>query len=254
MTTTLQESQVTDILLSIFPNIKDDQTICNYLVSMLQDNLTNISLEFFNESISPFVEPYNLLGENVSIPPSDELCQKLQKELKTYGIEMKIEEEVELKLLDKIVVLSDITNRNFSATEQQTIDTLWGFQKIRKQRNELFEGTEAASAKYERKAAKEQRKFLEDLDLKIGGEENSEAQISTMRMPDLSSANREKDIHVHNFNITFGGALLLENANLKLVYGKRYGLIGKNGVGKSISLLRVIVFIISIITQFFHMT
>ncbi|OLY80076.1 putative ABC transporter ATP-binding protein [Smittium mucronatum] len=46
-----------------------------------------------------------------------------------------------------------------------------------------------------------------------------------------------KDIALENFDITFGGKKILTNAELKLVFGRRYGLIGKNGVGKS-TLLR----------------
>ena len=47
----------------------------------------------------------------------------------------------------------------------------------------------------------------------------------------------EKDIHVANFDITFGGKLLLQEASLRLVQGRRYGLIGRNGIGKT-TLLR----------------
>jgi hypothetical protein len=62
-------------------------------------------------------------------------------------------------------------------------------------------------------------------------------------LPDYSSGNNEKDIHVHNFGIEIGGLVLLEGADLKLSFGRKYGLTGKNGIGKctaqhnSISLL-----------------
>jgi ATP-binding cassette subfamily F protein 3 len=69
------------------------------------------------------------------------------------------------------------------------------------------------------------------------GEEDSGEQVSAMTLPDYSGNNREKDIHVQNFNITFGGKLLLENADLRFVFGRRYGLVGKNGIGKT-TLLR----------------
>lgn len=54
-----------------------------------------------------------------------------------------------------------------------------------------------------------------------------------MTLPDFSAGVKEKDIHVSNFNITYGGKCLLEGADLKLVYGRKYGLIGRNGIGKT---------------------
>ena len=113
------------------------------------------------------------------------------------------------------------------------IHTYPGFAAVRKKRNEVLEVTEAGSAKYERKAMKEQKKWLDDLEVKfVGGEEESN-EISTMTLPDLSGNNREKDIIVTNFNVTYGGHILLEGADLRIVYGRRYGLIGRNGIGKT---------------------
>jgi ATP-binding cassette, subfamily F, member 3 len=55
------------------------------------------------------------------------------------------------------------------------------------------------------------------------------------RAPDTKS----KDIKVEDFDIQFAGKKILQNANLTLAFGRRYGLVGKNGVGKS-TLLRAI--------------
>lgn len=48
-----------------------------------------------------------------------------------------------------------------------------------------------------------------------------------------------KDIRIENFDISFGEHSLLKGANLVLVYGKRYGMVGRNGLGKS-TLLKMI--------------
>ena len=37
------------------------------------------------------------------------------------------------------------------------------------------------------------------------------------------------DIKIHNFDVAFGGHILLSNADLNLTYGRRYGLVGRNG-------------------------
>lgn len=42
-----------------------------------------------------------------------------------------------------------------------------------------------------------------------------------------------KDINVANFSITYFGKVLLEDSDLSLNFGRRYGLLGRNGCGKS---------------------
>jgi ATP-binding cassette subfamily F protein 2 len=49
----------------------------------------------------------------------------------------------------------------------------------------------------------------------------------------LASDPASRDIHVNAFSITFGGAVLVVDTELKLNYGRRYGLLGANGSGKS---------------------
>ena len=46
-------------------------------------------------------------------------------------------------------------------------------------------------------------------------------------------------IDLHNINLSFGGPLLLDRANLRLEPGRRVGLVGRNGAGKS-SLIKLI--------------
>eukprot|EP00842_Homolaphlyctis_polyrhiza_P006201 jgi/Hompol1/6582/HPOL_000448-RA len=48
-----------------------------------------------------------------------------------------------------------------------------------------------------------------------------------------------RDIKLENFDIQYAGKKILTNANLMLANGRRYGLVGKNGIGKS-TLLRAI--------------
>ncbi|KAJ2485360.1 ATP-binding cassette, regulator of translational elongation [Coemansia sp. RSA 2320] len=46
-----------------------------------------------------------------------------------------------------------------------------------------------------------------------------------------------KDVKLEGFDISYAGKRILTNSNLHLVFGRRYGLIGRNGIGKS-TLLR----------------
>lgn len=48
---------------------------------------------------------------------------------------------------------------------------------------------------------------------------------------------KSKDIKVDNIDVSIGGLRILSETNLTLAYGRRYGLVGQNGIGKS-TLLR----------------
>jgi len=50
---------------------------------------------------------------------------------------------------------------------------------------------------------------------------------------------KSKDIKVDGIDITIGGKRILSDTNLTLAFGRRYGLVGQNGIGKS-TLLRAL--------------
>jgi len=50
---------------------------------------------------------------------------------------------------------------------------------------------------------------------------------------------KSKDIKVDGIDVTIGGLRILTDTNLSLAYGRRYGLVGQNGIGKS-TLLRAL--------------
>lgn len=59
------------------------------------------------------------------------------------------------------------------------------------------------------------------------------------RMEMKGGVNKTQDIRIENFDIAFGDRVLLQGADLLLTFGRRYGLIGRNGLGKT-TLLRMI--------------
>lgn len=54
-----------------------------------------------------------------------------------------------------------------------------------------------------------------------------------------SSAGKSKDIKVDNVDVSIAGKRILSDTSLTLAYGRRYGLVGQNGIGKS-TLLRAL--------------
>ena len=231
-------AEVERVVREVFPEVDDD--LSAYFASIVADQGCR-DRDAVTSALSPFIESYGLIPGTHGFASAEDACSTLLDRLQSLGLGTAVAYDEELQLLEKTQTFHEMSKGLISESEQRLTDTLWGFDKIRGKRNEIIEVNEAGSAKYERKAMKEQRKWLDQLDARYqqqqGEDPEDSAQISTMTLPDLSGNSREKDIHVKNFNITFGGQLLLDGADLRIVYGRRFGLVGKNGVGKT-TLLR----------------
>ncbi|XP_049581945.1 ATP-binding cassette sub-family F member 3 [Syngnathus scovelli] len=86
-------------------------------------------------------------------------------------------------------------------------------------------------AKHERRNEKDSHKASAPLVL----EEASASQASSKKegRVDPAGKNRSYDIRIENFDVSFGERCLLQGAELALAAGRRYGLIGRNGLGKT---------------------
>ncbi|XP_046390041.1 ATP-binding cassette sub-family F member 3 [Ischnura elegans] len=56
---------------------------------------------------------------------------------------------------------------------------------------------------------------------------------------EAKGTNRSQDIRIENFDVAYGDRVLLQGADIILAFGRRYGLVGRNGLGKT-TLLRMI--------------
>lgn len=250
------------VLTTLLSNIDIDTL--EYFESMIMDSSANnidFDKDVLKEMLAPFIESYGIAED---LEGAIKICDSLYTEFISMGVidasddSQFSSDNNDVKLLDKSVTLSDLTNI-LSESEKSAVENMWGFESIRKKRNEIMEVNEAGSAKYERKAANEQKKWLKDLESKLNTEDDEDAdsddennQISAMTLPDLSGNNREKDIHVNNVTITYGGRILLDNADLRLVFGRRYGLIGRNGIGKTTLLKHMANFDIEGFPRYLH--
>lgn len=65
------------------------------------------------------------------------------------------------------------------------------------------------------------------------------SQMISKRDVRMDLTGKSKDIRIENFDIAFADKVLLRGADVTLAYGRRYGLVGRNGIGKS-TLLKLI--------------
>ncbi|XP_028320208.1 ATP-binding cassette sub-family F member 3 [Gouania willdenowi] len=135
-------------------------------------------------------------------------------------------------LLDAPVQLSQIS----ADTGPQTTDVEGIWMMKRSQNSTVdakkLEKAEAKlKAKHERRNEKDSQKSSNPLVL----EEASASQASSKKdsRVDQSGKNRSYDIRIENFDVSFGERVLLQGAELSLASGRRYGLIGRNGLGKT---------------------
>jgi len=56
---------------------------------------------------------------------------------------------------------------------------------------------------------------------------------------EASGQNKSYDIRIENFDVSYGELTLIRSADLVMTYGRRYGLVGRNGIGKT-TLLRAL--------------
>uniref|UniRef100_A0A667ZYK3 ATP-binding cassette sub-family F member 3 n=1 Tax=Myripristis murdjan TaxID=586833 RepID=A0A667ZYK3_9TELE len=94
---------------------------------------------------------------------------------------------------------------------------------------------EKAEAKLKAKHERRNEKDLQKTSSPLVLEEASASQASSKKdnRVDQSGKNRSYDIRIENFDVSFGERCLLRGAELCLVAGRRYGLIGRNGLGKT---------------------
>ncbi|KAJ8410667.1 hypothetical protein AAFF_G00186240 [Aldrovandia affinis] len=214
-----------DILKSEFPEI--DTQVFDYITGVLDCS----GADFEDED-----EVFEAIGgvlQEVSTDCKDEedirdICLQMFNTLKfTNGHPVRRQ-----MLLDAPVQLSQISTQCVTATND--VQGIW---MVRRGQNttvdarKLEKAEAKLKAKHERRTEKDSQKTTSPLVL----EEASASQASSKKenRVDSSGKNRSYDIRIENFDVSFGERSLLQGAELSLASGRRYGLIGRNGLGKT---------------------
>jgi ATP-binding cassette subfamily F protein 3 len=217
-----------------------DSDIVDYLAGMLHES----GLDDAEDSIGPFLEGYgcpdDLLQKTLSAVTSCANNTPTDNATITKNGILESNNGQAVKL-NKIVSMSSTLSEQTSAEIDQN-RYLWGQDnKVAAMTNSQRDAHESTvSAKDKRKARKELEAARREYEAKmafLAQEEEGDAgkaSVSHMVLPDYRSGRNEKDIHVRNVSISLdNGSALLDDGELKLAHRRRYGLVGKNGVGKS---------------------
>ncbi|KAJ7995127.1 hypothetical protein DPEC_G00241340 [Dallia pectoralis] len=214
-----------DILKSEFPEI--DTEVFEYITSVLDSG----GAEFEDGE-----EVYDAIGGLLQGSSADckneedirDICQLMYDTLKLtngYAGSKQV-------LLDTPVQLSQISADSVSANND--VQGIW---MMKRGQNTTVDARklEKAEAKLKQKQGRRNERDSQKTTSPIVLEEASASQASSKKdsRVELSGKNRSYDIRIENFDVSFGERSLLLGAELSLSTGRRYGLIGRNGLGKT---------------------
>ncbi|CAO3659621.1 unnamed protein product [Rhizopus microsporus] len=212
-----------------------DEAIIEYIDGYLREN----DFEDDEDAIADFVKPIwiDAGGEEDKI---DELCEHLSSLLqanKKSGAKKglsKLERSVNMSQQNSLSATVNLTrgSADLEHVSGRRVQLQVNQEKLRK-----------AEAKIAAKIAKRQEKSnlkVEYEASRLLNEQKALQEQYKLYNPILdytTTKGKNKDIKIENFDISFAGRRILTDANLTLAFGRRYGVVGKNGIGKS-TLLR----------------
>ncbi|XP_066904431.1 ATP-binding cassette sub-family F member 3 [Halyomorpha halys] len=219
-----------------FPLINDD--LFEYVEGVITNGIDDFeSSEDLYEAIG---EVLHEVADGRSEDDIREICQRIlslmKDDNKTNG-ELNVNGEA--KILNAPVHLGSM-----AANLVETVDdikSIWVMQRddgLKVDAKKL----EKAEQKLQQKQEKRQETAVSNKAAPIPKMQSATASQVTnkkeMKM-EAKGVNRAQDIRIENFDVAYGDRKLLEGAELLLVYGRRYGFVGRNGLGKT-TLLRMI--------------
>ncbi|XP_003493867.1 ATP-binding cassette sub-family F member 3 isoform X1 [Bombus vosnesenskii] len=223
---------------SQFPTIDDD--LYQYVEGILDSS---------KDDFEDGDEVYEAIGEvlhEVAEKPENEvrqICVKLLEMLKGNSNDGNVERRKNgvNKVLNAPVHLGTMAATLEAQVEQ--IKSIWVTTRDDAMKVDAKK-LEKAEAKLQQKQEKRSNNELSGrINIVSQGIESASASQMTSkkdsRMETKGGVNKAQDIRIENFDIAYGDRILLQGADLTLAFGRRYGLIGRNGLGKT-TLLRMI--------------
>uniref|UniRef100_A0A1L8DF80 ATP-binding cassette sub-family F member 3 n=2 Tax=Nyssomyia neivai TaxID=330878 RepID=A0A1L8DF80_9DIPT len=219
-----------EILCQRFPGV--DNVVVKYVEEVMEGND-----DFTNEG-----DVYEALGEvlhEIAREKTEEdireICQLLYNKVSLDGGNVL---QVERKILDAPVQLEEMANRDRDTMDD--MNSIWVIGKGGGNMKVDARKLEKAEAKLQQKQEKRQdAKPVRAPPVELMTASASQMISKKDNKMQAKGVGRNMDFKIENFDISFGDKILLMNADINLASGRRYGLVGRNGLGKT-TLLRMI--------------
>ncbi|KAF2072970.1 hypothetical protein CYY_005710 [Polysphondylium violaceum] len=216
------------VLTTLGDKAKDiDETIIDYMTGVFEDEGVISDMDELVEILTPLLMDTCLIEDQEEVNQTiNGLVDNLQKEKL-----ITIKQKTSLSTLSQPVALQRLDDRVHAAVSwmkpEEAISIL--------NKDSLEANEKRYNARKEARLQKEERKKLRQ-NAALAALNNLKEQ-QTMMASQIRGSNQSRDIHVEQFSLTYGKMDLIVNADLHLNYGRKYGLIGRNGMGKT-TLLR----------------
>ncbi|KAM7355059.1 ATP-binding cassette sub-family F member 3 [Cochliomyia hominivorax] len=220
-------SQLTELLRKEFPAM--DNELKDYVEGVLAGSIDDF------ETCDDIYDAVGDILQSISAEKSEENIRDLCTQF--FNIIKVGSKTVERKVLNAPVNIADM------AKDMETIDkdmhSIWLVNKDNTNKVDTKK-LEKAEAKLQQKQEKRQDASKGPAaPVKLQQATASQVTNKKATKMDAKGTNRSMDIKIENFDLAFGDKVLLQNANILLSFGRRYGLVGRNGLGKT-TLLRMI--------------
>ncbi|XP_078041357.1 ATP-binding cassette sub-family F member 3 isoform X1 [Augochlora pura] len=226
---------------SQFPTIDDD--LYQYVEGILDSSKDDFEdADEVYEAIGEVLHEVAEKPENENFLICRQICVKLLEMLKGGSNDENVEKRKNgvNKVLNAPVHLGTMAATLEAQVEQ--IKSIWVTTRDDAMKVDAKK-LEKAEAKLQQKQEKRVNESAGRVNNVLPGIESASASQMTSkkdsRMETKGGVNKTQDIRIENFDVAYGDRILLQGADLTLAFGRRYGLIGRNGLGKT-TLLRMI--------------
>ncbi|KAI3822091.1 hypothetical protein L1987_09672 [Smallanthus sonchifolius] len=195
-----------------------DQPIIDYIVNVLADE----DFDFGFEGEGAFEAIGELLVDSGCVDDFSEcqsVCGRLSEKFGKHGL---------IKVKPAVRSLATPFRMNEGMDEV----------KAKKKKPEPVDGpllTERDKIKLERRKRKDERQREIQYQMHVAEMEAAKAGMPVVSVNHDNSAEGStvRDIHMENFNVSVGGRELIVDCTVTLSFGRHYGLVGRNGTGKT---------------------
>jgi len=228
-------AKCSQLIKAAFPKINDD--IYNYVESVLETSADDFeSTDDLYEAIG---EVLHEMEKNKTEEDVRDVCNQILKLLKP-NFETEKCSSGQLKMLDSSVQLGQLASEQ-GGEEGGEGDSIWlktGEEELRGVDSKKLERQEELRKK---KQNRKDNTVAKPAGNKYGSREATASQVISKQLlrAEASGTSNSKDIFLENFDISYGEKVLIKGATVTLNYGRRYGFVGRNGLGKT-TLLRMI--------------
>ncbi|BES96486.1 ATP-Hypothetical protein cassette, subfamily F, member [Nesidiocoris tenuis] len=219
-------------LKSQFPLINDD--LYEYVEGVLSNGIDDF--EDSEELYDAVGAVLHEVSEEKTEDDIREICGKLLSLMRGTNGDGPKEEQ---KVLDAPIHLASMASNLQDNVED--IKSIWMMQRDETLKVDARK-LEKAEQKLQQKQEKRQEVAFTNRSLppvKLQSATASQVTSKKESKMEAKGVNRAQDIRIENFDVSYGDKVLLQAADIVLAFGRRYGLVGRNGLGKT-TLLRMI--------------